>query len=169
MEKMANKPITFLFSVWLPAMVLVSCANATGAKHDPLDAFPEAKGGVQRFVIVLPGKERSEEESLKVELVVGKEMLTDGVNRVRLANEIETRTLKGWGYSYYEVTGSSLVMSTLMAPPEGAPQVRQFVTGVPILVRYNSRLPIVVYAPKGLELRYRIWRAAETFKKAKEK
>ena len=27
------------------------------------------------------------------------------------------------------------------------------------LIRYNSRLPIVVYAPEGVEIRYRIWSA----------
>ena len=27
------------------------------------------------------------------------------------------------------------------------------------LIRYNSRLPVVVYAPEGVELRYRIWKA----------
>ena len=122
---------------------------------------------MQRFVIALPVKQRGEEESLKVELIVGKEMMTDGVNLVRLANTIEARTLKGWGYSYYEVTGSSQVLSTLMAPPEGTPRVRQFVAGAPILIRYNSRLPIVVYVPEGLDLRYRVWRAAETFQPAR--
>jgi len=28
-----------------------------------------------------------------------------------------------------------------------------------MLVRYNSRLPIVVYAPEGVEVRFRTWRA----------
>jgi ecotin len=27
------------------------------------------------------------------------------------------------------------------------------------LVRYNSKLPLVVYAPDGFEVRYRVWRA----------
>ena len=41
----------------------------------------------------------------------------------------------------------------------------RFVTigGEPFLLRYNSRLPIVVYVPEGVEVRYRIWSAgAET-------
>ena len=28
-----------------------------------------------------------------------------------------------------------------------------------MLIRYNSRLPIVVYAPEGVEIRYRVWKA----------
>jgi ecotin len=88
---------------------------------------------------------------------------------VRLGNSIEPHTIEGWGYTYYEVTGSSETLSTLMAPPEGAPMQKTFVTAAPIQVRYNSRLPIVVYAPSGYEVRYRIWSAPETTRKADER
>jgi len=70
--------------------------------------------------------------------------------------------VEGWGYTYYEEAGSSETMGTMMAPPEGAPLVKTFVTASPVHVRYNSRLPIVVYVPKGYEVRYRIWEASET-------
>jgi serine protease inhibitor ecotin len=40
-------------------------------------------------------------------------------------------------------------MNTLMAPPEGVPMVGRFVSAAPLQIRYNSRLPIVVYAPEG--------------------
>lgn len=109
-----------------------------------------------------------EGDDFRVELIVGKKMLTDGVNRVRLANAIETRTLEGWGYTYYEVAGPSETLSTLMAPPEGAPQLEAFVTAAPLQVRYNSRLPIVVYAPSGYEVRYRIWSASATTQTAEK-
>ena len=89
-----------------------------------------------------------------------------GVNLVRLGNAIEQRTLEGWGYSYYVVSGGSNPISTLMAPPEGAPLVKTFVAATPLHVRYNSRLPIVVYVPMGYEVRYRIWNANETTEKA---
>ena len=117
---------------------------------------------------MLPHKERGEEDSFKVELIVGREMLTDGVNLVRLANTIEARPLEGWGYTYYEVTGSSEALSTRMAPPEGAPQVKKFVTAAPLLIAYNSRLPIVVYALTGYEVQYRIWKACRKTNKAKK-
>ena len=141
-------------------------ASALGAEHPELKAFPPAKEGMERFVIVLPHKERGEEDAFQVEIIVGKEMLTDGVNVVRLGNTIEPRPLPGWGYTYYEVTGSSEALSTMMAPPAGAPMVKTFVTAPPLHVRYNSRLPIVVYVPKGYEVRYRIWQAPETTEKA---
>jgi ecotin len=35
-------------------------------------------------------------------------------------------------------------------------------------VRYNSRLPLVVYVPEGLEVRYRLWKAEPETRPAKE-
>jgi ecotin len=35
------------------------------------------------------------------------------------------------------------------------------ISGEPYLIRYNSRLPIVVYVPEGVEVRYRIWKARD--------
>ncbi|SCY78530.1 ecotin family protein [Desulfoluna spongiiphila] len=142
----------------------VSCAG-----HGQLKAFPDAMEGMERFVIVLPEKAKGEEEASMVELMAGKVMMTDGVNLVRLGSAIEPRPLTGWGYTYYEVTGSSAMMSTMMAAPEGAPQVEAFVMGTPLKVRYNSKLPIVVYAPEGYEIRYRIWKASETVSAAEKK
>ena len=141
---------------------------ASASEHPELKAFPPAKEGMERFVITLPHKERGEDDAFMVEIIAGKEMLTDGVNLLRLGNIIEPRQLKGWGYTYYEVTGSSLTMSTLMAPPEGSPQVKKFVTAVPIKLQYNSRLPIVIYVPTGYEIRYRIWEASQTTHEAEK-
>ncbi len=156
--------LAFATSVILGALLHISVATASGKL--PLDAFPAAEDGMQRFVIELPDKARGEEDSFKVELVAGKQVLTDGVNVYRLASSIEPKTLQGWGYTYYDVTGSGEVLGTLMAPPEGTPMVERFVMGKPILIRYNSRLPIVVYAPVEYQLRYRIWQASETYTEA---
>jgi ecotin len=148
--------------------LMTFAVSAFAAGHPELKAFPAPTEGMERYVIVLDHKERGDEEAYKVELIVGKEMLTDGVNQLRLANTIEARSLEGWGYTYYEVTGPSTVTSTLMAPPEGAPQVMAFVTAAPLLISYNSRLPIVVYTPKGYEVRYRVWRASGMTVKAEQ-
>lgn len=142
------------------------CVSAFAAEHPELKAFPAAADGMERFVIVLPHKERGEEDAFRVEIIVGKEMLTDGVNLVRLAGSIEPRPLQGWGYTYYELTGPAETLSTRMAPPEGAPLVKTFVTAAPLHIRYNSRLPVVVYTPKGYEVRYRIWNAPDMAEKA---
>ena len=44
--------------------------------------------------------------------------------------------------------------------------MHKFVQGPSQLIRYNSRIPIVVYVPKGAEVRYRIWSATPETKKA---
>ena len=158
-------------NIWMQLLIfgfVMLGVSATRAEHPQLKGFPAAKEGMERFVIVLPHKERGEEDAFQVELIVGKEMLVDGVNLVRLANTIEARPLEGWGYTYYEVTGPSETVSTMIAPPEGAPQVKEFVTAAPLLIAYNSRLPIVVYVPKGYEVRYRIWKASQQTRKAKK-
>jgi len=151
-----NATLTYMLLIKL--LTLGGSANA--AEHPELKAFPPAEEGMERSVIVLPHKEGDEEDDFRVEIIVGREMIVDGVNRVRLGNAIEARTLEGWGYTYYEVTGPSEIISTLMAPPEGAEKVEAFVAAAPLQVRYDSRLPIVVYAPSGYEVRYRIWRAS---------
>ena len=160
---MIGRMTTNALAALLMLGTMMQALVAFGSGNSELKAFPAAKDGMQRFVIELEHKERGEEDAFKVEIIVGKEMLTDGVNLYRLGNTIEPRTLQGWGYTYYEVVGKGEAMSTMMAPPEGTPMVKQFITGAPLLVRYNSRLPIVVYAPTGYAVRYRIWQANETF------
>jgi len=53
-----------------------------------------------------------------------------------------------------------------MAVDPNAPKVERFISlaGEPYFVRYNSRLPVVVYVPEDAEVRYRIWGAGETGK-----
>ncbi len=138
------------------------CTLAIAEEHSELKAFPPAKEGMDRLVIILPHKERDEENRFKVELIPGKTMLTDGVNLMSLGTTIVPRPLKGWGYTYYEITGSDVAMSTMMAVPEGGQKIERFVQGTSLLIRYNSRLPIVIYVPKGYEIQYRIWNAGET-------
>ncbi|MCK5121078.1 MAG: hypothetical protein KAQ91_03800 [Methylococcales bacterium] len=142
--------------------------SAFSAEHPELKAFPVAEEGMQRFVIILPHKERGEEDAFMVELIIGKEILTDGVNIYRLGNALERHTLQGWGYSYYQATGDIPIISTMMASPEGAPKIKKLVTAAPIKIRYNSRLPIVIYVPKNYEVRYRVWEASDSFDKALE-
>ena len=37
------------------------------------------------------------------------------------------------------------------------------------MLRYNSKLPIVVYTPANIDVKYRIWRADETIGAAVER
>ncbi len=130
-------------------------------------AYPPAAEGRERKVILLPHVERGADESLQVELLVGRVMETDGVNSYRLGGAIHERNIDGWGFSYFEVEGNlSNAASTLIGgPTDPAPR---FVPGPRRTVRYNSRLPLVVMVPAGAELRWRIWKAADEWETAGE-
>ncbi|KQW71720.1 ecotin [Phenylobacterium sp. Root77] len=124
--------------------------------RDELQAFPQAGPGQVRRIIRLPAER--DENALRVGLVVGRTMWVD-CNRQMFSARIEERTAEGWGYTYYVVTSAGPPASTMMACPTNA-RSQQFVRSADEpLLRYNSRLPLVVFAPNDVEIRYRSWRA----------
>jgi ecotin len=152
-----------MWKSWVPSVLLFALAVPAVHAADNMKAFPPAEPGMARFVLDVP--KQDDESALKVELIVGKTVQTDGQNRHFFGGRIETETIKGWGFPRYIVRKLGPMAGTLMAVDPNAPKVSRFVTlgGDPYLIRYNSRLPIVVYAPEGAEVRYRIWAAgAET-------
>ena len=86
------------------------------------------------------------------------------LNRHFFGGKIERQTVKGWGYSYHILPKLGPMAGTRMAARPGAPKVKTFVKigGEPYWVRYNSKLPVVVYAPEGVEVRYRLWSSEGT-------
>jgi ecotin len=152
-----------MWKSWVPSVLLFALAVPAVHAADNMKAFPPAEPGMVRFVLDVP--KQDDESALKVELIVGKTVQTDGQNRHFFGGRIETETIKGWGFPRYIVRKLGPMAGTLMAVDPNAPKVSRFITlgGDPYLIRYNSRLPIVVYAPEGAEVRYRIWAAgAET-------
>ena len=143
----------------VPIFVLAICSMLTA--QDNLKAFPDADAGMERFVLQLPEKE--DESLFRVELLVGKKTKVDEQNRYFFAGEIETRNIEGWGFERYVVSKIGPLAGTRMAVDPSKPLVEKFVKlgGEPFLLRYNSRLPVVVYVPKGAEVRCRIWVAQE--------
>ncbi|MFC5372660.1 serine protease inhibitor ecotin [Brevundimonas faecalis] len=149
------------------ALTLSACATAqamtetapSSEQADALKAFPAATAGQTRHVVNLPS--RSDEDALKVELILGKTQTVD-CNRQFFGGRLETRTAEGWGYDYYVLPALGNAASTLMACPPGSERQAFVTTQEQPLIRYNSRLPVVVYAPSDVEVRYRVWRAGET-------
>lgn len=150
------------------AMALISCSTTkktgtTVVKNEDaqkqLEHFPKEKKGYKRYVILLPAKGNAAEADLKLELIPGKVMPTD-CNTRSLNGKIVEKDLKGWGYTYYEFATNGTVTATMMACPDGK-KVEKFVGARPEQIRYNSKLPVVVFVPEGYELKYRIWSAGE--------
>jgi len=142
------------------AVIGILCVlPAISVAADDLKAFPPAGEGMVRHVLQLP--EQADESAFRVELIVGKMVRTDAKNRYFFGGEIEAESIKGWGYTRYIVKKVGPMAGTLMAIDPDAPMVERFIAlgGEPYLVRYNSRLPLVVYVPEGFSVRYRIWSA----------
>jgi len=129
-----------------------------------LSMYAEPDSGWQRIALSLePVKD---ETLLKVELVVGLEMVID-CNLHGLQGEFEYQTVKGWGYGLWKFKTNGEIVSTLMAC-EADSEHLSFVHGQSQLVRYNSKLPVVVYIPQGYELRWRVWETDGAYKKLKK-
>lgn len=126
---------------------------------DNMQAFPEPGSGQIRYVIQLP--EQDAESDFQVELIVGRTVEIDEANQYVFGGRIKKESIVGWGFTRYVVSELGPMAGTLMAVDPSAPKVARFIRlgGEPYLIRYNSRLPVVVYVPDGVEVRYRIWRA----------
>ena len=131
-----------------------------GQAADNMKAFPPAGAGMVRHVLQLPPQ--TDESAFRVELIVGKTLQLEAGNRYFFAGKIEAENIPGWGFTRYVVGQLGPMAGTLMAVDPDAPKVARFIqlAGEPYLIRYNSRLPVVVYVPDGVEVRYRIWSAA---------
>ncbi|MQR01846.1 serine protease inhibitor ecotin [Glaciimonas soli] len=152
---------------------VISACSATPASNNPNNAtsndstksleqvapYPKAESGQKRMAIFVDPKE--DESKFKVELLVGKTMETD-CNRQFFSGAMTEQTLDGWGYNYHVLKSVTGPASTMMACG-GKPKKNTFVpvNGEGYMLRYNSKLPIVVYIPQGFELKYRIWSAGD--------
>ena len=143
----------------LTTVALFFSAVAASQAADDMKAFPVAEEGMSRYVLRLP--KQDDETALQVELIVGKMVQVDERNRYFFSGKIEELTIKGWGFPRYIVSPLGPMVGTLIAVEPNAPKVARFIKlrGDPYLIRYNSRLPVVIYAPESSEVRYRIWRA----------
>lgn len=160
---MKNAP-KFAIALLAAACVSTSAFASDAQEAQPLEKvapYPQAEKGMKRQVIQLPVQQ--DEANYKVELLIGKTLEVD-CNQHRLGGQMESKTLEGWGYDYYVFDKVTSPVSTMMACPDGKKE-KKFVTaylGDNTLLRYNSKLPIVVYTPENVEVKYRVWKAEET-------
>ena len=150
-------------------LLLTAVFSLAALANDPnMKAFPPAEKGQARFVINVP--KQADENAFKVELIIGKTVKADPVNHFFFGGKLETETIQGWGFDRYILRKIGPMAGTLIGVAPGTADVDRFVPigGEPQLLRYNSRLPLVVYVPEGVEVRHRIWRADTKAEVAKQ-
>ena len=154
--------VTFNTTVGLIIAGLSTVVHA--AKLEEVAPFPKPEQGFTRQVIHLPSQ--PQEENFQVEILAGKTLTVD-CNRQRLGGILEEKNLEGWGYPFYRLEKVIGPMSTMMACPDGKSK-KDFVpvVGDGFLLRYNSKLPIVLYVPEDVDVRYRVWSASSKVEKA---
>lgn len=141
---------TILFLLWAGSSFVFAADN--------LKAFPAAEEGMTRHVVTLP--QQPNEADFRVELMIGKTVKIDAANRYFFGGQLETESIPGWGFERYILRQLGPMAGTLMAVDPALPRVNRFITlgGEAKLLRYNSRLPLVVYVPRDAEVHHRIWR-----------
>ncbi|MCY9861319.1 hypothetical protein OTK49_02160 [Vibrio coralliirubri] len=116
------------------------------------------KTDIKRHVIALTPL--SDEYEAKVELRIKTTKKLDCNARNLMVNTTK-KTVNGWGYNYYvaEVSG---IQSTMMMCHE-SPKVKEIYAAPQELLRYNSKLPLVIYTPSDVQLEVRVWTPSETY------
>lgn len=123
-----------------------------GAKSPELKPFPEAEKGVTRFVVSLPEREAG----VSVEILAGKMMPQGGAQPTVLPGKVAAFHLKKERKTYYRVTGVVPGDGLGKSGEGGAKAGKRFVWVTPLRVPYDSSGPLVVYAPNGWDVRYRV-------------
>ena len=145
------------------SLFAIASVQSFAQTKEDIKMFPKAEKDENQKVIRLDPKEN--EEDYMVEILIGKKITTDGCNNYFLSGKLEENNLDGWGYNYYNFETDGNIASTLMGCMN-AKSVEKVVYASSEKVRYNSKLPIVIYAPKGYEVNYKIWSAATEIKSA---
>ena len=157
-----NKKTTLLHLV-----VLIASTFAFGQEENyeslEIEMFPKAETGFKQVYIQVPVVEN--EENYKIELHIGKETSVD-CNQHFMNGQLSELNLDGWGYTYFKVESDGAISSTKMACLDSKLE-RKFITLTPQLVRYNSKLPVVVYVPENFSVKYKIFKASDALLDAK--
>lgn len=149
--------IILIFFTFFCFMQVDAGNTSTNKKRQSTEMFPPAKeGNIQHIIHLKPQKN---EDDFTVELSVGKHMMVD-CNKHFFAGSITEQNLDGWGYPYYVAETNGEVAGTRMLCPDGKKHA-DFVSIQALKIRYNSKLPIVIYVPRGFEVQYRIWKAGK--------
>jgi ecotin len=131
-----------------------SLTSQIQAVHD-LTVYPNLPNMVKNVIFLDP---MPYETLLKVEFYAVKSLEVDECNKHYLFGDFAVKTLEGYGYPYYVFNTNSQVISTKMGCGNDVKKVKNVSSGKTEIVRYMSILPIVIYSPKEIDIKYKIWK-----------
>lgn len=137
-------------------VVVFSSLCGIGYASEPdLSAYPYPQAGEKIWVIQPP---KIDEENLHQVQIVPGQWIEKDCNSYGLGGSIEKQALEGTGQEYYRVTRLGPMISTMMACID-YPKKWTFIPAydASTSVRYNSREPVVVYAPSDADVKYRVF------------
>lgn len=159
---MKNIAITAALLSLISANSAFAAANTQSKQLKDVAPYPAASKTTNRNVIWLQNLQ--DESRYKVEIIASKTGSKD-CNNSWYSGKFEEKTLKGWGYNYYSINDIQGPASTRMACSNTTPANTRAALPVQLgeknFLRYNSKLPIVIYAPKDVVVHYKIWEAPE--------
>lgn len=119
--------------------------------------FPKAKDGFKQHTINLEPK--SIEEDYKVIVQFGRVLSVDCNSHSYSGGLLERKILAGYGYDYYEFSDeNSTLISTMMLCPDGVLKDEFVMFSDSIETHYNSQIPLIIYAPKDVDIRVKIYK-----------
>ncbi|GEM_PF-1635279 len=142
-------------------LICILCINSISAQipvtqQIPSNQFPIPTDNQIQITLQLPPKgDAKTERNFKIELIPGKKEMVD-CNVHGFDGKFEEKELQEYGYNYYVFESKGEMFSTLMSCPDETKH-EEFVTGKSITIDYNSQIPLIMYIPKGFEVKYRIW------------
>ncbi|MBL8405453.1 MAG: hypothetical protein JNL16_12985 [Dechloromonas sp.] len=144
-----------------------SCsANGTprSASHKSLqslaDLYPSVPLGSKKHFILIPSEK--DESNRQIEIMVGKIVKGDECNNVWFIATTSTKFAKvaDGSWPYLTIEGATLHSTIAGCYRDNEVEKLALVFGIPRL-EYNSEIPLVVYAPVGFNVQYRVWLRSE--------
>lgn len=128
------------------------------ANSADLGVFPPAKADQKLHAINL--QPLKNEKNYRIIVEFGQNSLLDCNNYFFTGGELYQKNLKGYGYVYYEFVGNGELAGTKMKCDNT--KSKKFVKyGKNIDLLYNSTTPIIIYAPKNIEIRYKVFKLVD--------
>ncbi|EOA8958821.1 ecotin family protein [Vibrio harveyi] len=145
-------------SLFTATLILSGCSfinSQNDLSYSTSTMFPEKENMVKHIFNMT---KVTNEKDKKIEFIVSKPMIVD-CNNTSLNGSITEHSLEGWGYIYYQVNFSEdRETSTLINCSKDKENIERSVK-IPTeeLYPYNSKMPVVIYSPKDLDVKIRVW------------